>query len=188
MSRSICLTGMMGAGKSTVGRALGERLGRRLVDSDTEIERWTGSTIAEIFDEQGEEGFRALEHQVVRELGNYTDLVVALGGGVITRETNVEALRLTSVIIHLDVGADDLAVRLRDDRGRRPLLADTTDFDSLRTRLRQLYEERRQQYHHVADVRVNAAQPIADVVDSIVAWAMAQGDVLTPSEHEQVMT
>lgn len=178
----------MGVGKSTVGRALGQRLGRRLVDSDAEIELWTGSTIAEIFDERGEEGFRALEYEVIRELGNYTDLVVALGGGVITREANVEALRLTSVIVHLDVDADDLAARLYAERSHRPLLAGTSDLASLGDRLRELYQQRQQQYHHVANVRVDAARSVDDVVDSIVAWAMAQGDVLTPSEHEQVMT
>lgn len=188
MSRSICLTGMMGAGKSTVGRALGQRLGRRLVDSDAEIERWIGTTIAEIFNERGEEGFRALEHDVVRELGNYTDLVVALGGGVIMRDDNVDALRLTGVIVHLDVDADDLAMRLYPERDHRPLLAGTTDLNSLSLRLRKLYQQRCQQYRRIADVRVDAAKPVDDVVDSIVMWAMAQGDVLTPSEHEQVMT
>jgi shikimate kinase len=112
MSRSICLSGMMGAGKTTVAEVLGRRLGRSVVDTDREIERWTGRSVAEIFAEGGEAAFRDLERQVVVEVARVPDLVVALGGGTVLRDDTVADLLLSGVIVHLDVPVDVLAERL----------------------------------------------------------------------------
>ena len=190
MSRNLCLVGMMGAGKSTVAALLGDRLGRRVADSDEEIRVWTGRSIPDLFAEHGEAGFRDLERQVVEGLARFDDLVVSLGGGAVLRDDNVAALLLSGVIIHLDVPVAVLASRLRhggaDDR---PLLGGPGGTEEeLIERLRATAAAREPRYREVADVSIKASGPPEQVAEEIIAWALAQGDVLTPSEHEQVMT
>ena len=183
MSRNLCLSGMMGAGKTTVGTQLADRLGRRFADTDEELRRWTGRTIPELFEEHGEVGFRDLERQVIEELATYHDLVIALGGGAVLRDDNVASLLLTGVIIHLDVPAETLVARLTGDTDR-PLLAD----GALTERVTETLAARHDRYLDVSDVQVDGARPAAEVVEEVLSWAMSVGDVLTPSEHEQVMT
>lgn len=182
MSRNLCLIGMMGAGKSTVATVLGERLGRRVADTDDEIRTWTGKTIPALFEDHGEEGFRELEHRVVDELSTFHDLVIALGGGAVLRDDNVAGLLLTGVLVYLDVPPQVLVERLRDDTDR-PLLA-----GDLHERVHTTHAQRHARYLEVADVTIDGARPPEAIVDDIAAWALDQGDVLTPSEHEQVMT
>src|SRR5680860_583972 len=102
MSRNVCLVGMMGVGKSTVATLVGDRLGRRVADTDDEIRSWTGVSIPELFAAKGEAGFRELEREVVEELATYHDLVLGLGGGAVLRDDNVASLLFSGVIIHLD--------------------------------------------------------------------------------------
>ena len=183
MSRNLCLTGMMGAGKTTVAHVLGQRLGRRVVDTDDELRRWTGRSIPELFADHGEPGFRDLERQVVEELASFHDLIVSLGGGAVLRDANVASLLLTGVLIHLDAPVEVLLDRLRDASDDRPLLAGDVEVQ-----LRATYDARIDRYRGVADLTVDAAAPADEVAQAIITWAMNQGDVLTPSEHEQVMT
>ncbi|MFU8840019.1 MAG: shikimate kinase [Nitriliruptoraceae bacterium] len=183
MSRNLCLSGMMGAGKSTVAARLGERLGRRVADTDEELRRWTGRSIPELFAQHGEDGFRELERRVIEELSTFHDLVIALGGGAVLRDDNVASLLLTGVIVHLDAPVEVLVDRLTGDTDR-PLLAD----GELRDRVASTLASRHDRYLEVADLRVDAARPVDEVVEDVLAWAMSSGDVLTPSEHEQVMT
>lgn len=99
--RNVVLIGMPGCGKTTVGRALARRMGRELVDLDEEIVRRAGRPIPDIFAQEGEDAFRALETQVVREVGRRTGLVISTGGGVVTRPENRDPLRQNGVIVHL---------------------------------------------------------------------------------------
>lgn len=99
--RNVVLIGMPGCGKTTVGRALAKRMGRELVDLDEEIVRRAGHPIPDIFAQEGEDAFRALETQVVREVGRRTGLVISTGGGVVTRPENRDPLRQNGVIVHL---------------------------------------------------------------------------------------
>ena len=201
MSRNICLAGMMGSGKSTVAALLADKLGRRPVDTDEEIVTWTGQEVSELFGMHGEAGFRDLEHQVVIELARYHDLVIALGGGAVLRDDNLDALRLTSVVVLLEVPLEVLVDRLAGETSGRPLLASSSagaqsadDDDDNGTeatwsqRLAMTYAERADRYRRIADIVIDGAGQPHDVVNAIVAWAVEQGDVLTPSEHEQVMT
>ena len=182
MSRNVCLVGMMGVGKSTVATLVGDRLGRRVADTDEEIRRWTGASIPELFESKGEAGFRELERQVVEELATYHDLVLSLGGGAVLRDDNVASLLLSGVIVHLDVDPDLLIARLGDGADR-PLLA-----GDLAAQVHATHAARDARYRSVADVTVDASGSPAEVTDAVITWALAQGDVLTPSEHEQVMT
>lgn len=188
MSRTIALSGMMGAGKTTVGAEVARRLGRRLVDTDVEVERHLGRPIRTIVADVGIDGFREFEHQVVRQVLAHDDLVVALGGGAVLDDRNVAELLLTGVLVHLDVGIKVLVERLTrpgadmDEVRRRPLLAG----DPLQTLVR-LHEERDARYREVADVVVDAAGAPDEVAGAVLAWARGAGDVLTPSEHEVTM-
>jgi shikimate kinase len=182
MSRNICLVGMMGAGKSTVATMLGQRLGRRVGDTDDEIRGWTQRSIPELFAAHGEEGFRELERQVIEELSTFHDLVLSLGGGAVLRDDNVASLLLSSVIVHLDVPPDVLIGRLEGDDDR-PLLA-----GDLAAQVRTTHAARHERYLEVADLTLDADRDPQAIVEDVISWALGQGDVLTPSEHEQVMT
>ena len=183
MSRNIALTGMMGAGKSTIGRSLGRALGRAVADTDEEIVKASRCSIPELFVRHGEEGFRTVESRVIVELGKHGDLVVSLGGGAVLRDDNVADLLLTGVIVMLDVPVDELVRRLERGRERRPLLAD----GDLRQKVEQMVADRDARYREVADLVVDATKPVDAVVRDVLDWALEQWDVLTPGEHEQVM-
>ena len=99
--RNVVLIGMPGCGKTTVGQALAQRLGKDFVDVDEEIVRAAGCSIPEIFAQEGEEGFRRRESQVVREAGSRTGCVISTGGGVVTRRENLWPLRQNGTIFHL---------------------------------------------------------------------------------------
>lgn len=99
--RNVILIGMPGCGKTTVGRALAEKLGRDFVDLDQEIVRRAGKPIPEIFTQEGETAFRTLESQVVRDTGSRTGLVISTGGGVVTRRENYAPLHQNGVLLYL---------------------------------------------------------------------------------------
>ena len=185
MSRTIAFTGMPGAGKSAVGRAVAARLGRSFVDVDDEIERALSRPISTIVAEAGLAYFREVEHQVVRKVVRHDDLVVGLGGGAVLRDDTVADVVLAGVLVHLDVAVEVLLERLLADPeeiARRPLLR--VDPEAA---LRRLHAERDARYRDVADVVVDATGPVHDVADRVVTWARGAGDVLTPSEHEVTM-
>lgn len=102
MEKNIVLIGMMGCGKSAVGRLLARRLGRELADTDGLIEARTGRSIPDIFASEGEEGFRALELEVCRALSRRQGLVIACGGGLPTQEKAIAALKENGLVFWLD--------------------------------------------------------------------------------------
>ena len=119
--RSLYLVGMMGSGKTSTGRPLAERLGYGFVDADAVIEQAAGCSIPEIFDRDGEAGFRSLESQVLSAISQRHSLVVATGGGVVTQPENWGLLH-SGIVIWLDVVPDQLLQRLNADSTVRPLL------------------------------------------------------------------
>ncbi|MEM8639755.1 MAG: shikimate kinase [Cyanobacteria bacterium P01_G01_bin.54] len=137
---SIFLIGMMGCGKTTVGKALAQQLRYRFFDTDVLIERVAGQTVAEIFAQQGEAAFRQLESQVLSELCSCTQSVIATGGGVVTQDRNWRYLQ-QGVIVWLDAPFKVLLPRLQGNR-KRPLLQ-TMDLPS---KLTTLLAERRDRY------------------------------------------
>ncbi|MFS8120432.1 MAG: shikimate kinase [Microcoleus sp.] len=144
---NIYLVGMMGAGKTTVGRILARELKYRFFDTDELIVRVANQSIAEIFDREGEEVFRELETKVLRELSAYQNSVIATGGGIVTRSTNWGYLHY-GIVVWLDVSVDQLCDRLRSDT-TRPLLRD----GELKSKLQNLLSER-ERFYTQADVRV----------------------------------
>ena len=139
--RSLYLIGMMGCGKSSTGRPLAERLGYGFVDADAVIEQAAGCSIPDIFDRDGEAGFRSLESQVLSAISQRHSLVVATGGGVVTQPENWGMLH-SGIVIWLDVVPDQLLQRLNADSTVRPLLQ-TADPEAA---LNALLNERRPLY------------------------------------------
>ena len=141
--RSLYLVGMMGSGKSSTGRPLAERLGYGFVDADAVIEQAAGCSISQIFERDGEAGFRAIETQVLSAISQRHSLVVATGGGVVTQPENWGLLH-HGIVIWLDVVPDQLLQRLQADSTVRPLLQ-TADpeaaLDALLAERRPLYAE-----------------------------------------------
>ena len=148
-SGNIFLVGMMGAGKTTVGKLLAQQLGKIFVDSDDEIQQRTGVAIMHIFDVEGEAGFRQREANAIRELVKLNNIVLATGGGAVLNEQNRDALRRNGIVIYLKSTVQDLWQRTRHDRNR-PLLQ-TVDP---RAKLKELYEQRDPLYTQVADLAV----------------------------------
>lgn len=144
---NIILVGMMGAGKTTVGRLLARRLKRRFYDSDVEIERRCGVRIPVIFDIEGEAGFRSRESQVIAELCALEEVVLATGGGAVLAEENRRRLAARGTVVYLHARPAHLWQRLRHDRNR-PLLATTEP----QKKLEELYAQRDPLYREVADV------------------------------------
>jgi 3-dehydroquinate dehydratase/shikimate kinase len=129
-----------------------------VVDTDREIERWTGRSVAEIFAEGGEAAFRDLERRVVVEVARVPDLVVALGGGTVLRDDTVADLLLSGVIVQLDVPVGVLAERLAPQREHRPLLRPGPDAPPLHEVVEEVLAARRARYAEVADLVVDASR------------------------------
>jgi len=165
-SRSIFLVGLMGAGKTTVGRQLARRLGRRFLDSDQEIESRTGVKVATIFEIEGEAGFRARESRIIEELTEAEDLVLATGGGVVLDAVNRARLAERGYVIYLRAQPRDLWQRTRHDRSR-PLLQ---GVDPL-VRLEELFAVRDPLYREVADLVIETGR---QGVGALVARVLAE--------------
>lgn len=146
----IFLVGLMGAGKTSVGRALAKRLHKAFCDMDQEIERSTGVKVPVIFEIEGEAGFRARESKLLAELVTRGDIVVATGGGVVLSEDNRKLIAEHGAVIYLRAAPHDLWQRTRHDKNR-PLL----QTDDPRAKLQQLFEERDPLYREIADVIVD---------------------------------
>ena len=139
--QNIVLIGMPGCGKSTVAQALAKKLGRKAVDADEEIVRCAGKTVPEIFAEDGEEAFREWETKVLNELGKQSSLIIATGGGCVTRERNYPLLHQNATIFWLERD-----ITLLPTEGR-PLSQSTT--------LTEMYRKRRPLYEQFADCRID---------------------------------
>lgn len=161
--KNIYLVGLMGAGKTTIGRVLARRLGWRFVDSDHEIVSRTGVSIPTIFEIEGEDGFRRRERQVIAELSAEAGLVMATGGGVVLAAENRDSLARNGMVVFLDVSPRQLFERTRHDKNR-PLL----QVENPLQRLQILHDERAPLYREIADVVIDGgncnAQSIVQTV------------------------
>ena len=166
-TENIVLIGMPGCGKTTVGRLLAEKTGRELVDTDGMIEEKAGRACGEIIREDGEESFRRMETEAVREAGKRSGVIIATGGGVVTREENRDLLRQNGVLFHLERPLDEETLE-----PGRPL------SDS-REKWERLARERGPLYAAWRDARVEnlraeeAAEEILDRLDAFVKREIA---------------
>ena len=153
-TRNVMLIGMPGCGKSTVGAALAEKLGRKLVDVDERIVEMAGCSIPEIFAKDGEEGFRQIEHQALCEVSKESGLVIATGGGVVTRRENLDPMRQNSLIVWL---LRDISLLPKDGR---PL--------SQANSLTEMFKVREPMYRAAADCIADNNGSLEDTVKQIM--------------------
>lgn len=164
LDRPIVLVGMMGSGKSTIGRRLAKRLALGFVDSDVEIERATGLKTNEVFDRYGEEAFRDGERRVVARLIEGQPRVIATGGGAFNHPETRALLNARSVTVWLDAPIEILAERTRR-RDNRPLLKSGN-----RTEILLKLMEQRRAFYEEAHLRVPTSDaPHQEVVEAIIA-------------------
>lgn len=162
--KSIALIGMMGAGKSTVGRRLGAQLGRDFIDVDRELEARCGVSITTIFELEGEAGFRRREQALIDELTARPGLVLATGGGVVTGATNRLLLAARCTVVYLHTTVQEIWLRTRRDKGR-PLL----QTENPRARIAELLTVREPLYREIATITVETGrQPVDRVVAAII--------------------
>jgi shikimate kinase len=155
-SGNLILVGMMGSGKTTMGRALAKHLGKVFVDSDEEIIKRTGVTVPHIFDVEGEAGFRQREAAAIRDLVGRDNMVLATGGGAVLEEQNRTMLQQNGIVIYLKASVHDLWQRTRHDRNR-PLLQ-TKDPHA---KLNELFRQRDPLYQQVSDIVVQSGKQSA---------------------------
>ncbi len=147
---NVVLCGMMGCGKSTVGKVLAERLGARFVDVDEVIVARYGN-ISNLFERYGEEYFRELETKIIEELSKQEGLVIATGGGAALKAQNVALLKRNGRLVYLRARVETLGERLQTDT-QRPLLRNA---ENLRQRLETLLNARAPVYERAADITVD---------------------------------
>ena len=150
---NVFLVGLMGAGKTTVGRLLAKRLDKQFVDADHEIEQRTGVKIPVIFELEGEAGFRAREESLIEELTGLENVVLATGGGAVLSGRNRRNLRGRGTVIYLRANIDELWRRTGRDKNR-PLLK----TDNPRAKLRELVEVRDPLYREVAHLTIDSGE------------------------------
>lgn len=162
--RPIFLVGMMGAGKTTIGRGLARLLDREFLDLDHEIEARCGVRVAHIFDIEGEEGFRKREQSVLEDCSVRPDVVLATGGGAVLAPENRQVLKSRGFVVYLRATPEELYRRVARDRNR-PLLQ-TADPQA---RIRELLTLREPLYEEVADVVFDTGHlPVPQVVKSLL--------------------
>jgi shikimate kinase len=175
-SGNLVLVGMMGSGKTTMGRALAKHLGKIFVDSDEEIIKRTGVTVPHIFDIEGESGFRLRETAAIRDLVGRDNMVLATGGGAVLAEQNRAMLQQNGIVIYLKTNVHDLWQRTRHDRNR-PLLQTKDPY----AKLSELFKQRDPLYQQVSDIVVQSGK---QSVHTLMLRLMDEIDAFRKSCHE----
>ncbi len=169
---NVFFVGLMGAGKTTVGRAVARRLDRPFFDSDHEIEARTGARIPVIFDLEGEAGFREREAAVIAELTAREGIVLATGGGVILRSENREFLHSRGLVVYLRANPHDLWLRTRKDKNR-PLL----QTEDPKAKLEALYNMRDPLYRECAHFIVETGRPSVNGLVNMVLMQLEMAGI-----------
>lgn len=166
---NVFLVGLMGAGKTTVGRALAKKLDKQFIDSDHEIEARSGVSIPVIFEIEGEAGFRQREADVIRNLTAREDIVLATGGGAILRPENRELLKSRGTVVYLRADINQILQRTAKDKNR-PLL----QSGDPRQKLEQLSSEREPLYREVAHIVIDTGRPNISSLVQVILTQLAE--------------
>lgn len=161
---NIFLVGLMGSGKTTIGRALAKRLNLRFIDADQEIEARTGASIPLIFEIEGEASFRQREADVIRDLTAQQGIVLATGGGAVLNEQSRRYLHERGIVIYLRASVNSILQRTSHDRNR-PLLQ-TADP---KAKIEELSRQRAPLYQEVAHITIETGRPnVQSVLQNIL--------------------
>lgn len=162
---NIILIGFMGCGKSTVAKELAEKLDMKVIDMDSEIEREEGRSISDIFAEDGEDYFRSLETSFLERAQGKRKKIISTGGGIVTREQNVELLHNIGTVVFLQADIDHILNNVKGDT-TRPLL----QTDDIKGKITEMLELREPMYLSAADVIIQASgKTIENIVDEMVS-------------------
>ena len=165
MKTSIALIGFMGTGKTAVGKALAARLGKEFIELDSLIEQKAGKSIPEIFQQDGEIGFRELEIEATKEVAGRKNAVIACGGGIVLNKINIDRLRKECIIVYLTASPGIILKRISADENERPLLA-VTDRAS---KIKELMRFRQPFYERAADIKIDTSKlDIDSVAEKII--------------------
>ena len=145
-NKNIILVGLMGSGKTTIGKHLSKSMERKFLDTDHAIEEKTGVDVSTIFELEGEEGFRSREHNFLKDLKDSQKLVIATGGGIVINIENRDLLKKLGCVVYLRSNIKNLVSRLKDDK-TRPLIQSV----NLSQKINDLFNERDPLYLAVAD-------------------------------------
>ena len=145
-NKNIILVGLMGSGKTTIGKQLSKSMKREFLDTDHAIEEKTGVDVSTIFELEGEEGFRSREHNFLKDLKDSQKLVIATGGGIVINIENRDLLKKLGCVVYLRSNIKNLVSRLKDDK-TRPLIQSV----NLSQKINDLFKERDPLYSAVAD-------------------------------------
>jgi shikimate kinase len=164
--RAIYLTGFMGSGKTTIGRALSEKLGIPVIDTDEMIEKKAGKTIPAIFADEGEECFRKYEQEILKQLPT-NDVIITTGGGMVISKENLSWMKKHGNVIFLSCSLDIIFQRLQSDTNR-PL------FSQNKEKMKELYEKRLPYYLEAAFTIDTSHKSVEEIVEDIVRMIKKQ--------------
>jgi len=160
MKTSIALIGFMGAGKTAVGKALARRLNKQFIELDLLIEQKAGKSIPEIFQQDGEIAFRELEIEVIKEVSENKNLVIACGGGVVLNKINIDRLRKGARVVYLTVSPRVILKRVSGGGEGRPLL----EVSNPALTISELLRFRKPFYERAADIKIDTSRLDIDAV------------------------
>ena len=162
--KNIYLIGLMGSGKTTLGKILSKKLDKHFYDSDQVIEEKLGVNVPMIFEYEGEAGFREREKDILKELVSKQNIVLATGGGIILSESNRNLLAKNGIVIYLQSNQKDLVLRMKNDK-TRPLLKN----GNVELIIKKLCQEREPLYEEIADFKITTKNKrIYEVVNEII--------------------
>ena len=168
MTKNIVLIGLMGSGKTTIGRKLAEKSGMKFVDTDELIVQKAGKSIKLIFAEEGELFFRDLESEIIEEVSRQENLVISTGGGAVLRDENTDNLKQNGVLFYLYAPAEELFERIKNDT-ERPLINTANPVETLK-----IIQERREVLYNQADFKINTCEKTPEeVVNEIIKFGGA---------------
>lgn len=162
----IILIGFMGVGKTTIGKIIAKKLKLNFVDMDNYIEKTEGKSISKIFEEYGEQHFRELESESLKDLIKIDNIVISTGGGIITTKENSDILKKEKIVIFLDANTQTILNNLYKEIDKRPLLSNSKNIEyTISNLLNQRYEK----YNSICDIKIDINEKnIEEVVSQIL--------------------
>lgn len=166
---NIILIGPMGVGKTTLGKHLAKRLNLNFFDTDTEVINSTGVSINQIFEIEGEAGFRVRETKTLIKILAKNNVIIATGGGIIARDENRELLKGAGLVVYLKSNVAELVKRVKDSKNR-PIINKSSNIEDT---IKKLIEERDPYYKEIANLEININEygNYKNIVDEIIRYA-----------------